>query len=185
MPVFNDKHLSWNWDWAKSMVDTARELGFPLMAGSSLPVTWRIPSVDLPWGAEVDEVVCVGYGGIDSYDFHGLESLQCLAERRRGGETGVVGRPGPPRARRSGRPSAGGSGAEGAAPRELVEACLCRSFTARLAPARLRPRLARDRGAARLAPAIRSCTGSSTPTAEGHAADALRRWSYDFTVAVR
>ena len=50
VPVFNDKHLSWNWDWAKEMVDTSHAMGFPLMAGSSLPVTWRLPAVDLPWG---------------------------------------------------------------------------------------------------------------------------------------
>jgi hypothetical protein len=29
-------------------------------------------------------------GGRDSYDFHALETMQCMAERRRGGETGVV-----------------------------------------------------------------------------------------------
>ena len=63
VPVFNDKHLSWNWDWAKTMVETARTMGFPFMAGSSLPVTWRLPAVDLPFGAELSEAVCVGYGG--------------------------------------------------------------------------------------------------------------------------
>jgi hypothetical protein len=89
-PVFNDKHLSWKWEWAKEMVDTARELKFPLMAGSSLPVTWRMPSIDLPHGAEVEELICVAYGGVDSYDFHALETIQCMAERRRGGETGVA-----------------------------------------------------------------------------------------------
>ncbi len=88
-PVFNDKHLSWRWDWATEMVETAQQMGFALMAGSSLPVTWRIPSVDLPWEAEVEEAVCVAYGGVDSYDFHALETLQCMVERRRGGETGV------------------------------------------------------------------------------------------------
>src|SRR5262245_1241285 len=46
VPVFNDKHLSWNWVWAREMVELSRSLGFPFMAGSSLPVTWRLPEVD-------------------------------------------------------------------------------------------------------------------------------------------
>jgi hypothetical protein len=45
--------------------------------------------VDLPSGAPVREAVCVAYGGIDSYDIHAIESIQCLVERRKGGETGV------------------------------------------------------------------------------------------------
>jgi len=89
VPVFNDKHLSWNWSWAREMYDTARRMGFALTAGSSLPVTWRIPSVEFPDGARPDEALCVCYGGVDSYDFHGLESIQCMVERRRGGESGV------------------------------------------------------------------------------------------------
>ena len=116
VPVFNDKHLSWRWDWAREMVDTARQMGFPLMAGSSLPVTWRIPSIDLPWGAEVREAVCVGYGGVDSYDIHGLEALQCMIERRRGGESGRDRRACGARQRRLGRPGrASPRGAPGAA----------------------------------------------------------------------
>ena len=90
VPYFNDKHLSWKWEWAKEMVDISRELGFPFMAGSSLPVTWRMPSIDLPYGAEVEEVLGIGFGTIDVYDFHTLEMIQCMAERRRGGETGVA-----------------------------------------------------------------------------------------------
>jgi hypothetical protein len=89
VPIWNDKHLSWDWEQAKEMADTARRLGFSLMAGSSLPVTWRIPSLDFPYGAEVSEAVCVAYGGVDSYDFHALETLQCMVERRKGGESGV------------------------------------------------------------------------------------------------
>jgi hypothetical protein len=128
VPVFNDKHLSWRWDWAKEMVDTAKAMGFPLLAGSSLPVTWRIPSVEMPLGAEIEEAVCVCFGGVDSYDFHGLETIQCMVERRRGGETGVAAVQAIRginvwRALRAGSWDAGGFD------RGLFEACLCRSFT--------------------------------------------------------
>lgn len=90
VPVFNDKHLSWKFEWAKEMVDISRELGFAFTAGSSLPVTWRMPAVDMPYGAEVEELLSVAIGRVDSYDFHALEAIQCMAERRRGGETGVA-----------------------------------------------------------------------------------------------
>jgi hypothetical protein len=89
VPLFSDKHLSWNWEWAKEMYDTSRKMGFPFMAGSSLPVTWRIPSVELPKNSKVQEALAVCYGGVDSYDFHGLETIQGMIERREGGETGV------------------------------------------------------------------------------------------------
>jgi hypothetical protein len=89
VPYFNDKELSWKWEWCKNMVDVSHELNFPLQGGSSLPVTWRIPSVEFPLGATTKEAMCIGYGGISSYDFHALETIQCMVERRQGGECGV------------------------------------------------------------------------------------------------
>lgn len=89
-PVFNDKHLSWSWEHAREMYDTARSMGFGLMAGSSLPVTWRQPAHDLPWRARVEEAVGVWNGWLDGGDFHVLEALQSIVERRRGGEVGVT-----------------------------------------------------------------------------------------------
>ena len=89
VPVFNDKHLSTSWKECVEMVDDSKRLKFPLLAGSSLPVTWRMPQVDLPLNAPIRECVCLAYGGIDSYDFHAYESTQCFAERRGGGETGI------------------------------------------------------------------------------------------------
>jgi len=89
VPVFNDKHLSYRWDWAKEMYDTAQELGIPLMAGSSVPLAQRRPALELPPQAEIEEIVSVEGGPIESYDFHGLEVLQSLAEGRKGGETGI------------------------------------------------------------------------------------------------
>jgi hypothetical protein len=43
VPVFNDKHLSYTFAKARKMIGWSEELKFPLMAGSSLPVTWRHP----------------------------------------------------------------------------------------------------------------------------------------------
>jgi hypothetical protein len=89
VPVYNDKHLSYSFEKARTMVDAARRLRFPMLAGSSLPVTWRLPAIDLPLGCQIEEALMVGEGGSDAMDFHALEGLQCMVERRRGGETGV------------------------------------------------------------------------------------------------
>jgi len=127
-PVFNDKHLSWKWAWAKEMAETSREMGFAFLAGSSLPVTWRMPSIDLPYNAEADEVMCVAMGGVDSYDFHALETIQCMAERRKGGETGVKWLEAL-RGDAAWAAMAKGSFAKGGWSPELFHACLCRSQT--------------------------------------------------------
>ena len=88
--VYNDKHLSYSFDKAKWMVDASKRLKFPMLAGSSLPVTWRLPDIELPLNCEIENALMVGYGGADVMDFHGLEALQCMVERRKGGETGVA-----------------------------------------------------------------------------------------------
>lgn len=89
VPVFNDKHLSYSWQKARQMVAWAEELKVPFLAGSSLPVTWRRPELELPLGAPLDEALVAAYGPIEVYGFHALETLQVMAERRRGGEAGV------------------------------------------------------------------------------------------------
>ena len=88
-PVFNDKGLAYAWDDAKWMYDQARTMKFPFMAGSSLPTTWRRPETDVPLGVQFDECLAIGYGDLEAYGFHALETLQCMVERRQGGETGV------------------------------------------------------------------------------------------------
>ena len=90
VPIFNDKHLSYSFEKAKEMVDDGHRLGFGVLAGSSLPVTWRLPDVELPLESEVEEALMVGVGGSDPMDYHALEAMQCMIERRKGGETGVA-----------------------------------------------------------------------------------------------
>ncbi len=89
VPVFNDKHLSTSWDRCTEMVADSKRLNFPFFAGSSLPVTRRLPAIDMPHDVPLSESVCVAYGGVDSYDFHALETAQCMSERRQGGEVGI------------------------------------------------------------------------------------------------
>src|SRR5690242_18605280 len=72
------------------MVETSRRMKFPMLGGSSLPVTWRLPAIDLPLGCRIEEALMVGEGGSDPMDFHALEGLQCMVERRGNGETGVA-----------------------------------------------------------------------------------------------
>lgn len=71
------------------MVEASERLKFPLMAGWSMPVTWRLPDIDIPLGARVQEAVMVGVGSMGDMDFDALEAMQCMLERRKGGETGV------------------------------------------------------------------------------------------------
>jgi len=89
VPYFNDKHLSYRWEDAVEMVKTAREMKFPLLAGSSLPLTWRFPALELGVNCEIESALTIGYGPLEDYGFHALEAHQCMIERRRGGETGV------------------------------------------------------------------------------------------------
>ena len=91
VPVFSDKHLAYSWDDAAWMWARKQELGIPLMAGSSLPLCWRRPWLEYDkGGVELEEVMALSYGSVEAYGYHALETLQCMAERRAGGETGVV-----------------------------------------------------------------------------------------------
>ena len=87
VPVFNDKHLSTDWDEAKWMYDQSREMGFPLFGGSSIPFCHREPQLELDLETPLKASVVTSFGGKEYY--HGIPTLQCMAERRRGGETGI------------------------------------------------------------------------------------------------
>ena len=89
VPIFNDKHLAYAWRDAAHMAKTAKRLKLPFLAGSSLPVAWRSPATVLPIGTKLTQACGIGYGGLESYGFHALETMQSIVERRRGGESGV------------------------------------------------------------------------------------------------
>ena len=89
VPVFCDKHLSYDGSKAREMVLTARAIGFPLMAGSSLPVTWRRPELELPLGVPIREALVASRDELEIFGIHSLEALQCMVERRTRWQQGV------------------------------------------------------------------------------------------------
>lgn len=89
VPVFSDKHICDNWQDINWIIATARRLKIPLMAGSSLPVAWRDPPLDVDASRPLKQIVALSYGSLDAYGFHAIEVAQSLAERRKGGETGI------------------------------------------------------------------------------------------------
>jgi hypothetical protein len=126
VPIFNDKHLSYRWDWAQEMYATCQRHRIPFMAGSSVPLAHQRPNVAPANAPVMEEIVSIHGGPFESYDFHGLEVLQSLAEARRGGETGIASvefldRAGLQRAADAGRFSL-----------RLVESALAREFDGQL-----------------------------------------------------
>jgi hypothetical protein len=60
------------------------------MAGSSVPLAQRRPNLEIPHGCEIEEAIAIHGGGVEVYDFHGLELLESFVEVRRGGEAGIA-----------------------------------------------------------------------------------------------
>jgi len=89
VPVFNDKHLGPRWEDALWMYQRAQQMKVPFMAGSSLVVGYRKPDVTVPLNCDMESAVAIGYAELDRYGIHTLEFLQCMVEKRKGGEVGV------------------------------------------------------------------------------------------------
>lgn len=89
VPVFCDKFLSWNFDWAVEMDRTASEMGFMLFSSSTISLCKRVPEVDLAEKQRVEESVAIYFGEDEAYGYHSFEYVQAILERRAGGETGV------------------------------------------------------------------------------------------------
>ena len=90
VPVFNDKYFAYEWEDAQLMYDTVRKLRIPFMAGSTLPLTWRRPPLEFPRGIEFEELLAVSFSDLEEHAYHAVELLQAMAERRKGGESGIA-----------------------------------------------------------------------------------------------
>lgn len=74
---------------ARQIAALTAERKVKLVAGTPLPVTWRLPDVQVPRGTSLKEALVVVQGPPHTAEFHGLEILLSLVERRQGGESGI------------------------------------------------------------------------------------------------
>lgn len=90
VPIFSDKHLSYSLEQSEWMFKQLKERSIPFMGGSSIPHTPPIPAYAPALLESAREWLVVSYStSLEAYGYHGLEQLQSIAEKRRGGETGV------------------------------------------------------------------------------------------------
>jgi hypothetical protein len=90
VPLMNDKYFAYDWADAKAMYDRVKRDNLPFFCGSSLPLTWRRPALEFPRGIELSELLAVSFSDIEEHGYHAIELLQAMAEKRKGGETGIA-----------------------------------------------------------------------------------------------
>ncbi len=82
VPLFFDKHLSWNMKWAHEMYWTIKDMGIPFFGGSSLSHTPRFPAVQLPETvADCPEILVIYWNSLEHYLFHSLEIADSILEQ--------------------------------------------------------------------------------------------------------
>lgn len=90
IPIFSDKHFAHDIEDTDWMYRQLKSRNLPFMGGSSIPHCPHAPAFDLKLIEDAKELLVVSYStAVEAYGYHALELLQSVAEKRRGGETGV------------------------------------------------------------------------------------------------
>ena len=90
IPMYQDKYFAYDWQDARRTYDRVREMHIPFQCGSTVPLSWQRPPLDLAYGTRFTELLTTSYSDVEEHAYHGIEVLQAMAERRAGGETGVA-----------------------------------------------------------------------------------------------
>src|SRR5262249_38564840 len=61
VPMYQDKYFACEWADAKHMYDCARQMRIPMLCGSTVPLAWRRPPVEIPRGARFTELLTTSY----------------------------------------------------------------------------------------------------------------------------
>ncbi len=88
VPLLNDKYFAYEWADARAMYDRVRQMRIPFACGSTVPLAWQRPQLELGAKPRFRELLGVSYSDIEEHTYHAIEALQSVAEKR--GETGVA-----------------------------------------------------------------------------------------------
>ena len=88
VPMYHDKYLAYDWNDARRIYDRVREMHIPFLCGSTVPLSWQRPPLDVVRGTPFTEVLATSYSDLEEHGYHGIEAMQSMAERR-GKESGV------------------------------------------------------------------------------------------------
>jgi len=89
IPIFCDKHLSWNPQWAREMVEACRVRGIPFFGGSTMSFTDFDPAISPGVLDTAEEAFSIFFDGEEIYGFHSIEGALSFLEQREGGESGI------------------------------------------------------------------------------------------------
>lgn len=90
VPVFFDKHFSWNPTWVREMFHALEDHEIPWFGGSSLSHCPMVPPAPSLAGERIQELVMTTWAELEGYLFHALEVMEAIIENREGGETGIA-----------------------------------------------------------------------------------------------
>lgn len=90
VPVFFDKHLSWNPEYIREMAATIRNKRIPFFAASSIAFSLPDALASVPSGTVFEEVVAVYYNALEAYLYHSLEFVESVIEHRSSREGGIA-----------------------------------------------------------------------------------------------
>lgn len=89
VPIFNDKHFSWNPAWAQEMADRAVEKSIPLLGGSTLSFC-RLPAFHISPLTRPVEMLSLFYCGVEVYGYHSIEGALRVLETVKGAQSGII-----------------------------------------------------------------------------------------------
>ncbi|HEY3839309.1 MAG TPA: hypothetical protein VGL72_22205 [Bryobacteraceae bacterium] len=89
VPMYHDKYFAYDWGDARRIYDRVRAMRIPFLCGSTVPLSWQRPPLELPRPTPFREILATSYSDLEEHSYHGIEAMQSMAERR-GPETGVA-----------------------------------------------------------------------------------------------